>query len=365
MKEPALTSNHQLMLYKTRQFIIFLVVINQLFTYHRVLARSKGLIYNRDGKFIYRPSRSNQGHIIVIDDRHKDVAQRSTSESFYQPALQYADQRYLTSGGTVIPANQVQLISLVDLQASANNDQARSLGYNRVGLYPAQLGTGGLASTPLLAAQGSNTVQLLPLARLYSPSQLGSRMASRAPVELVGAPYSPLNQKSIVVDNHLPFDHHVQDQQSSFVLPTQRSRHFEQSNHDQSFTIEHPASLSALLDEPNSQLASPSARSLSDTGYAEDTSARNLDPESDEFAQRPTARQLNRVSAMTPPIVPGLLESGLITDESSRPDLSDRQLIKGGRHSKQAFKSKYAETRKHSDKIYSDETLSHWKHRRE
>lgn len=42
-------------------------------------AKQRGLIYNKDGKFIYRPAKSHQGHIIVIDDRHRSQPDKPNS----------------------------------------------------------------------------------------------------------------------------------------------------------------------------------------------------------------------------------------------------------------------------------------------
>lgn len=85
-------------------------------------AKSRGLIYNKDGKFIYRPAKANQGHIIVIDDRQKDNnnnnnekrnnEQQSSShlptgaESLFQPVQLIAGSRAAIIAG---PSSHHQL----------------------------------------------------------------------------------------------------------------------------------------------------------------------------------------------------------------------------------------------------------------
>lgn len=59
--------------------IITYIQYEVLHTNYQVLCRSRGVIYNKDGKFIYKPAKSSQGHIIVIEDRHPESSSRTSS----------------------------------------------------------------------------------------------------------------------------------------------------------------------------------------------------------------------------------------------------------------------------------------------
>jgi len=123
-----------------------------------VACRSRGLIYNRDGKFIYKPARPNQGHIIVIDDRHRDQkaeAPSMSSESSYQPIQLISPRvfhpstqlssRDLLQNGLVRLVNLNELQSIARLQPSPSDPRAGAL----------------LARSP--------TIQVLPVLQVYQP----------------------------------------------------------------------------------------------------------------------------------------------------------------------------------------------------
>lgn len=87
-------------------------------------AKPRGFFHDKEGKFLYRLSRPSPGHIIVIDDRHKDCAERNnnnkTSSSTSASDQQASDhnnhnsnnqpQASLLNSQTIIP-QPVQLIA--------------------------------------------------------------------------------------------------------------------------------------------------------------------------------------------------------------------------------------------------------------
>lgn len=64
--------------------LLMLMIISTNWPERFVLAKPKGLIYNRDGKFIYRSPKSRDGNIIIIEDRPQ-YNKQSASSSSYQP----------------------------------------------------------------------------------------------------------------------------------------------------------------------------------------------------------------------------------------------------------------------------------------
>lgn len=77
-----------------------------------VSARPLGIIYNKDGKFIYRPSRLHQGHIIVIDDNQKSKSSASSSSGKSSSATtdqQQQQPQMSASANSIYPA-QIQLV---------------------------------------------------------------------------------------------------------------------------------------------------------------------------------------------------------------------------------------------------------------
>lgn len=191
-------------------------------------AKSRGLIYNKDGKFIYRPPKSNQGHIIVIDDRYRDsrpqplplvaadssYARISGLDSTYQP-IQILNPRVVgPDGSSTVPlrgllasgtGGQYQLINLADLQpllGRALNPTASSASYASTSTStnqraPVAATTFHISTPPATnqvsmqayqtpsAAQAS-AVQVLPILQLYqAPSSaalpIGSKLGPSVP----------------------------------------------------------------------------------------------------------------------------------------------------------------------------------------
>ena len=150
-------------------------------------ARVKGLIYNRDGKFIYRPPRSNHAHIIVIDDRSprdsqnqhnqngrggSEVAAKSASD---QPPTQI--QLIAAAPAQVYPqaaSGQIHLVGLADLQQQglgAGATAGATSGQFMPQIIAADPRTSSSARNPAgghsSAATPPRTIQVVPLIQLF------------------------------------------------------------------------------------------------------------------------------------------------------------------------------------------------------
>lgn len=131
--------------------IIVLIVGHDFLANQRLVqaVKLKGLIYNRDGKFIYRPPRANQAHIIVIDDRspkssneHQsnktEVSKHSSGENSsnnnqdssatqVNPALlQLFANQQLASKGLYASGNPFRLVNLNDVQSLGQQPQLKA-----------------------------------------------------------------------------------------------------------------------------------------------------------------------------------------------------------------------------------------------
>lgn len=149
-------------------------------------ARQRGFIYNKDGKFIYRPPKANQGHIIVIDDRPKERAQPvivepgqvaapliSGAESAYPPIQMISPRIYRpgeAAGQLQVPirgfypalasGQAIQLIALNDGQLP--NQQPARASAQIDARNPVQAG-----SSPPTVAHAAETIQLIPLIPVF------------------------------------------------------------------------------------------------------------------------------------------------------------------------------------------------------
>lgn len=110
------------------ELILTLITILQLQLllrshHYQALAKPRGLIYNRDGKFIFKPPKSDQGHIIVIEDRYRNNIrdkERDTSASEQLPdthSTQLMGPRFMTNGQRPTgpyppPGAAIQLINI-------------------------------------------------------------------------------------------------------------------------------------------------------------------------------------------------------------------------------------------------------------
>lgn len=168
------------------------VIINQ----QQVDARQRGFIYNKDGKFIYRPPKANQGHIIVIDDRPKERAQPvivepgqvaaplvSGAESAYPPIQIISPRIYRpgeAAGQLQVPirgyypalagGQAIQLIALSDAQAPS---QQASRGPAQTEVRnPVQAG-----SSPPIIHHAGETIQLIPLVPIFQAPVRGVPLA--------------------------------------------------------------------------------------------------------------------------------------------------------------------------------------------
>lgn len=167
--------------------------------------RIKGLIYNRDGKFIYRPSRANQAHIIVIDDRSPKVREgnepssKTESNNSTVPVnqeaspnqlnpllLQLLGQQHLSQAAglkTFHPGGgQLQLINLNDLPSLNHQVNQKEIA-NRIS-----------SASPNFLAQASNGgVQVVPLIQ-FIPQPAIAAINSRAS-QSDGLAYNPMLQQ--------------------------------------------------------------------------------------------------------------------------------------------------------------------------
>lgn len=188
--------------------IITYIQYEVLHTNYQVLCRSRGVIYNKDGKFIYKPAKSSQGHIIVIEDRHPESSSRTSSPQqtsspilaapAYQPIQLLSPRAYQPGAGIegapsalsatrtagLYSNGQVQLINLNDLQGliappshSYQANLARSASeVSSSNHYP--------LDSRLPPHQ---PIQIIPLIQLYHPSKY--QTASLPPER----PYSFIN----------------------------------------------------------------------------------------------------------------------------------------------------------------------------
>lgn len=166
-------------LYKLSVLLILVVNFNQ----QVLAAKGKALIYNKDGKFIYRPAKANQGHIIVIDDRHHhhdkpDQQHRSSDPEMaqaYQPIQLITPTRFYhhqpamglataATGFNQQPAAvaPVQFISLNELP---------SISHPLAGADSRFFRSTAAAATAAAAARSAGQIQVIPLVPVYSPRQ--------------------------------------------------------------------------------------------------------------------------------------------------------------------------------------------------
>lgn len=201
--------------------LIAVVVFIKYQIYHVpvMAARTRGLIYNRDGKFIFRSPKSNQGDIIVIDDRHKDprpatqmldssYAKVSGLESTYQPYHILSPRIHPDSStptaalplrGILTSSGHIQLISLNDFQPVVGPPSVKALGsytgpINRIPLPTSTFhisnaspsSASNLQAYPSVPLPQQGTVQVLPVVQLYQPAASSAAIQSGG-TKLIGA----------------------------------------------------------------------------------------------------------------------------------------------------------------------------------
>lgn len=179
---------------------VIVIFIQHEFLYqHQVYCRARGVIYNKDGKFIYKPAKASQGHIIVIEDRHPESSGRSQGassmtsaayqpiqllnpRSIYQPGsgLEGAASTLPVRAAAIYAGGQLQLINLNDLRGLTAGSSLHS------SLNPsASSSSQHYTLDSRLASQHPQPVQIIPLIQLYQ--QPGLPAASQARYQVASA----------------------------------------------------------------------------------------------------------------------------------------------------------------------------------
>ena len=174
--------------------------------------RFKSLIYNRDGKFIYRTPRSNQGHIIVIDDRSPRAetatgANRSEQSPVGPQPLNLdgaalfgngAQQFQLINPQQLVPATSAAAtspptatvpIQLISLNGAQPANAAHLLAATNVRLGRIANGNAAASASPVATHSSppavqtlpGGTVQVIPLIQLYPANHQHSAPAHASP----------------------------------------------------------------------------------------------------------------------------------------------------------------------------------------
>lgn len=177
---PMLNSKRLVNLFKLMVIIAF--VNYELMVNHKAArlaeAKSRGLIYNKDGKFIYRPAKSNQGHIIVIDDRHKDEKRDSSSaagatngaaESMFQPVQIISSRLYAAPNGAQLASIPVGGFPFAGSAAAASSGAAQLVQLNGA---QSLIEPTVSSSAYQRASPSSGSLQMIPMIQLVEPIQL-------------------------------------------------------------------------------------------------------------------------------------------------------------------------------------------------
>jgi hypothetical protein len=225
-------------------------------------SKSKGVIYNKDGKFIFRPSRSSQTHIIIIDDRapkgqKTEEASKATTNNqsdhyattasdvtvsqsplvhllaASQPARhqQVVASRAAGNGGQMKAfytngAQQFQLINLNDFQAGAVG-QTNGRAVASTAIAPTNL-------PPPPQANLAN-YQMLPIIQMVPSSQSARTMqASQPPLDIYNSPFAMAA---------------AQQAPMNFETANDQSELFSQAQHQQQHQQQRPPPSSENLDQ--------------------------------------------------------------------------------------------------------------------
>lgn len=216
---------------------------------YQVLCRSRGVIYNKDGKFIYKPAKASQGHIIVIEDRHQETSSRSLSpqqtssllspqvaSSAYQPIQLIGSRSYQQASGIegagastspiraagVYANGQIQLINLSDLQSlvAPNHPSHANLA------SAASDSPNHYSMNSRLASQ--QPFQIIPLIQLYQPPKYPGSPVAERPYGFINVPTSGqaanlgINQE---FDRQLHEHNPILDNGASIITPGSQYNH--------------------------------------------------------------------------------------------------------------------------------------------
>lgn len=181
---------------------------------YQVVCRSRGVIYNKDGKFIYKPAKASQGHIIVIEDRHPESSRHNFLPQQTTPSLlhhsvaapssqpiQLVSARAYQHGGGIESASsmspvratgmysngQIQLINLNDLQGLVAPSHSAHANFVR----PASESSNHYQLESRFLPPQQQPVQILPMIQLYHPSKYQTSSLLERPYSLISVPGSP------------------------------------------------------------------------------------------------------------------------------------------------------------------------------
>lgn len=186
-------------------FVNYELMVDQQARSWLVEAKSRGLIYNKDGKFIYRPAKPNQGHIIVIDDRHRDDTKRDHSppsqtpgsngnagaESIFQPVQVMSSRLFAASPHTQLTPISIRGFPLATSSSSTTagtgqSSQASFVQLASIDGQPSVLDhiqrNSGSPIQPVAASSNTatpTTLQVIPMVQLVEPTQSRLQAASR------------------------------------------------------------------------------------------------------------------------------------------------------------------------------------------
>lgn len=296
---------------------------------YQALCRSRGVIYNKDGKFIYKPAKASQGHIIVIEDRHPETSSRNLSPQVassapaYQPIQLIGSRAYQQAGGAegaaasispvrtagVYANGQIQLINLSDLQslvvpqhashanlASAASDSPHHYSINS-----------------RLASQ--QPVQIIPLIQLYQPPKYPLNSVAERPYSLINVPTSgqaanpginqdfdrQIHDHNPILDNGAPiitsgsqYNHPGQNyQQHHQYLPAsnQVQGHTINMNHQPTRPRSDANSINDIYDNSQPYDHHHERQPLTESAFIDDpfSAFRNILPHSEDTSMRPQA----------------------------------------------------------------------------